>query len=131
MNDPARRAIEAECARLINLYANLYDASDWAAVAALYAEDGLMTRPTAPDVAITGCAAVLAAFAARPPRVSRHICANIVIEVEDESHARSESAMLLFSGVGAPLVGFFHDWFVLTVEGWRLTEQRGSIVFSD
>ena len=57
-DDPARldadvrRAIEWDCARLVSLYANLNDAADWAGVAALYAEDGVMTRPTAPDAPI-------------------------------------------------------------------------------
>ena len=130
MNDAARRAIEADCARLVNLYANLNDAADWAGVAALYAEDGVMTRPTAPDVAIVGRAAIQAAFAARPPRVTRHICANIVIDVEDATHARGESAMLLFTGATVPLVGSFHDRFVLTAAGWRFAERRGSIIFA-
>ena len=34
---------------LIALYANLNDAARWDEVAALYTEDGSMTRPTAPD----------------------------------------------------------------------------------
>ena len=38
-----RRAIEWDCAKLINLYASLNDEGRWAEVAALYAEDGSMT----------------------------------------------------------------------------------------
>jgi ketosteroid isomerase-like protein len=130
MMGDARRAIEADCTRLVNLYANLNDAGDWAGVAALYAEDGLMTRPTAPDAPIVGREAILAGFLARPARTTRHICANVVIEVESLTMARGESAMLLFTGAAAPLVGSFHDRFVLTAEGWRFAERRGSIVFS-
>ena len=37
-----QRAIEWDCARLINLYAQLNDAARWEEVAALYAPDGLM-----------------------------------------------------------------------------------------
>lgn len=129
--DPAeRRAIEAECARLINLYANLNDAADWVGVAALYAEDGVMTRPTAPDQPVVGRAAILAAFQARPPRTTRHFCTNIVIDVESATAARGESAMLLFTGSPAPLVGSFHDRFVLTDAGWRFAERRGSLHFT-
>jgi len=129
--DPTRRhAIEAECTRLINRYANLNDAADWSAVTALYAAEGVMTRPTAPDQPIVGHAAILAAFEARPPRTTRHFCTNIVIDVENETQARGESAMLLFTGAATPLVGSFHDHFVLTTEGWRFAERRGSILFA-
>ncbi|WP_404366910.1 nuclear transport factor 2 family protein [Sphingomonas sp. MMS24-J45] len=131
IGDPAeRRAIEAECARLINLYANLNDAADWVAVADLYAPDGVMTRPTAPDQPVVGRDAILAAFQARPPRTTRHFCANIVIDVESATRARGESAMLLFTGAPAPLVGSFHDRFVLTDDGWRFAERRGSLHFT-
>ncbi len=129
VTDDERRTIEWECARLINAYANLNDAADWPAVAALYADDGVMTRPTAPDQPMTGRAAILAAFEARPPRTTRHICANIVITVEDADHASGESAMLLFTSAEAPIVGSFHDRFVRTSDGWRFAERRGSIVF--
>lgn len=131
MTADERRAAEADCARLIALYANLNDAARWDEVAALYAEDGVMVRPTAPDAPVTGRAAILAAFQARPPRVTRHVCSNVVIEVESADSARGESAMLLFTGGPAPLVGSFHDRFVRTAEGWRFAEWRGSLLFQD
>lgn len=131
MTADERRAAEADCARLIALYANLNDAARWDEVAALYAEDGVMVRPTAPDAPVTGRAAILAAFQARPPRVTRHVCSNVVIEVESADSARGESAMLLFTGGPAPLVGSFHDRFVRTAEGWRFAERRGSLLFQD
>lgn len=127
--DDERQTIEWACARLINAYANLNDAADWPAVAALYADDAVMTRPTAPDQPIIGRANILDAFQARPPRITRHICTNIVITAEDRDHARGESAMLLFTGAGLPLVGTFHDRFTRTPEGWRFAERRGSMVF--
>ena len=127
--DDARRAIEWECTRLVNLYANLNDAARWDEVAGLYAADGLMTRPSAPDVEIVGRAAILAAFTARPPRTTRHVCANIVIDAESATAARGTSAMLLFTGGPVPLVGGFTDRFVLTAEGWRFAERRGTLDF--
>ncbi|WP_375393274.1 nuclear transport factor 2 family protein [uncultured Sphingomonas sp.] len=130
LSDDGRRAIEADCARLINLYANLNDAARWPEVAALYAEDGLMTRPTAPDAPVVGRAAILAAFTARPPRTTRHVCANIVIDVDSATAARGRSAMLLFTGGPTPLVGGFEDRFVLTNEGWRFAARRGSLDFA-
>lgn len=131
MTADERRAAEADCARLIALYANLNDAARWDEVAALYAGDGVMVRPTAPDAPVSGRAAILSAFQARPPRVTRHVCSNVVIEVESADSARGESAMLLFTGGPAPLVGSFHDRFVRTAEGWRFAERRGSLLFQD
>lgn len=129
MTPGERLAIEWQCARLICEYANLNDDARWEDVAALYAEDGWMTRPTAPDDRIVGRAAILAAFEARPARTTRHICSNIVIDVESPARARGRSAMLLFVEPGAPIVGSFDDGFVLTDEGWRFTERRGSLTF--
>lgn len=141
MDDSTRRAIEADCARLINLYANLNDRADWPAVAALYAEDGVMTRPSAPDQPVEGRDAILASFLARPARASRHACANIVVTVESETAASAESMILLFTGTAAedgglpmrdpkgPMVGEYRDRFVKTAEGWRFAERRGSLTF--
>lgn len=129
MSPDERRAIEADCARLIALYANRNDAADWAGVAALYAEGGVMTRPTAPDAPVVGRAAILAAFQARPPRKTRHVCSNVVIDVVSPTEATGESAMVLFQPEGAPLAGSFHDRFVLTAEGWRFAERRGSLAW--
>lgn len=133
-------AIEWECARLINRYALLNDAGKWEELVALYAGDGLMTRPTAPDAPITGREALLAAFTARPPRASRHLVTNIVVTVESANEARAESVIALYTGSGgggdalpaldgAPLIGSYRDRFTLTPEGWRFAERRGSLDF--
>jgi hypothetical protein len=130
MTDDERRAIEWECTRLINLYANLNDEARWVEAAALYAEDGLMTRPTAPDAPIVGREALLAAFLARPPRTSQHVVGNIVVEVESEHAASAKSAILLFTGKeGPPLVGTYRDRFVRTDEGWHFAERRGALTW--
>jgi hypothetical protein len=131
IEDAERRAIEHECARLVALYANLNDEARWDEVAALYAEDGVMYRPTAPDQGVVGREAILAAFKARPPRTTRHVCSNVVIDVDGPATARGTSAMLLFTAADAPpLVGSFHDRFCLTAEGWRFAERRGSLIFT-
>lgn len=129
MTPEDRRAIEQDCARLVSLYANRNDAARWHDVAMLYAPDGRMARPTAPDEWIAGRDAILAAFLARPPRATRHVCSNIVIDVLGPDEAVGESAMLLFTGDPAPKVGSFHDRFILTGEGWRFAERRGSLLF--
>ncbi|MCJ2181780.1 nuclear transport factor 2 family protein [Novosphingobium sp. 1949] len=125
----AVRAIEHDCARLVARYANRNDAADWEAVAALYAPDGRMARPSAPDDWIVGREAILAAFAARPARTTRHVCSNVEITVLDADTALGESAMLLFTGDAAPRVGSFLDRFVRTGEGWRFAERRGTMTF--
>lgn len=129
MKNKDRRAAEADCARLIALYANLNDEARWDEVAELYAEDGVMVRPTAPNAPVAGREAILEAFKARPPRTTRHVCSNVVIDVESDSTARGTSAMLLFTGEAVPLVGSFHDRFILTDDGWRFAERRGSLIF--
>ena len=130
LNPDERRAIEWDCARLVARYANLNDEGRWEELAALYAEDGVMTRPSAPDVEILGRAAILAAFRARPPRTTRHFCSNVVIDVEDADHARGTSAVVLYTGATPPAVGSFHDRFVRTAEGWRFRERRGTMIFT-
>lgn len=125
----AVRAIEHDCARLIARYANRNDAADWEALAALYAAGGRMARPTAPDDWIAGREAILAAFRARPARLTRHICSNVEITVVDADTALGESAMLLFTGEGPPRVGSFLDRFVRTQDGWRFAERRGFLTF--
>lgn len=142
MTDEERRAIEWDCTRLISLYANRTDRRAWEEVAALYTEDGLMARPTAPDDPIIGRQALLTAFRARPPRVTRHVCADIVVTVESARAASAESVVLIFTGepdpagglpsrdAGPPMVGEFHDRLVLTNEGWRFSERRGRLSFS-
>lgn len=131
VSDDERRAIEWECATLVARYANLNDSADWEGAAALFATDGRFARPTAPDQFVEGRESILAGFQGRPPRVTRHVCSNIVIDVESPTTARGESAMVLWTAADKPpIVGSFHDRFVLTDEGWRFAERRGSLTFS-
>lgn len=121
---------ERACERLIIDYAALNDAGEWAAVAALYVGDGRMSRPTAPDDFIEGREAILAAFNARPARASRHICANIRIMVSAPTTATATSQILLFTGPDqAPKVGSYQDRLILTADGWRFVERKGSLDF--
>lgn len=126
-----RLQAERSCERLILDYAALVDADDWAAVAALYTATGRMSRPTAPDHFIEGRAAILAGFLARPPRVTRHICANIRVTVISAVEAIATSQLLLFTSADAPpLVGSYADRMVDEGEGWRFAERRGSLDFT-
>ncbi|MEP7349815.1 MAG: nuclear transport factor 2 family protein [Sphingorhabdus sp.] len=121
---------ERACEKLIIDYAALNDAGDWDAVAGFYTDDGRMSRPTAPDDFVEGRAAILAAFKNRPARTTRHICSNIRVTVESEDGATAASQILLFTGSDqAPLVGSYVDRLVLTGQGWRFAERRGSLDF--
>jgi SnoaL-like protein len=140
--DPAeRRAIEADCERLIKHYVNLNDAQDWPAVAALYTEGARFARPSRPGEFVHGRAAILASLRARPPRAQRHVIANIVVDVESPSSARAFSVIVLYQGEAAaegelpalgadsPVIGTFTDRLVLTADGWRFAERIGGLDF--
>jgi ketosteroid isomerase-like protein len=141
MNDAERRAIEADCEKLIKRYVNLNDAQDWEGVAALYTPDARFARPSRPGEFIEGRAAILASFTARPPRAQRHVIGNTVVDVEDADHARAFSVIVLYMGdvpedgglpakdAKSPLVGTFTDRLVRTPEGWRFAERVGGLDF--
>jgi hypothetical protein len=132
---------KAAIAELIVRYAALNDTGNWEALAALYTEDGRMSRPTSPDDFIVGRAAILAAFKSRPPRAARHFVANILTTLESETRARASSQILLFTGATAddgglpiqsaapPLIGSYDDTLVRTQDGWRFAERRGRLDF--
>jgi len=130
---------KAAISELITRYAALNDAGDWDGVAALYTDDGRMSRPSAPDDCIAGRAAILAAFRARPLRAARHIIANVLVTLNSDTEARATSQILLFTGVSAgdglpvqsamPLVGTYRDRLMRTPHGWRFLERRGSLDF--
>lgn len=141
MTDEERRAIEADCERLIRLYVNLNDAHDWPAVAALYTADARFARPSQPGVFIEGRQAILESFLARPARAQRHVIANTVVDVDDADTARAFSVIVLYQGdpaaegelpamsANSPLVGTFTDRLVRTSEGWRFAERAGGLDF--
>ncbi len=141
MDEIGRLIAEQACTRLILTYASLLDAYQWDDVAALYVPEGRMSRPTAPDDFLVGREAILASFKARPPRISRHICSNIIVTPESDSRALAVSQILLFTGSAAPdggvpvqsasppMVGTYQDVMVKTADGWRFESRRGSLEF--
>lgn len=141
MTESERRAVEADCERLIRQYVNLNDAQEWEAVAALYTQDARFSRPSKPGEFIEGRAAILASFKARPPRAQRHIISNTVVDALDADTARAFSVIVLYMGDAAqdgglpvrdpagPLIGTFRDLIVRTPEGWRFKERVGGLDF--
>jgi len=127
------------CARLIAQYAWLNDERRFEELVALFTEDAVLYRPSAPERAIEGRAAILEAFCKRPPdTVTFHVCSDVVIDVLDARTARGRSRILLLSAArpaqGAPapdaartpVPGVFRDSFRLTAQGWRFAERRGA-----
>jgi hypothetical protein len=142
MTHEERRAIEANCERLIKHYVNLNDAQEWEAVAALYTSDARMGRPSQPGTFVEGRDDILAGFNARPPRAQRHVVANVVVDVMDARTAQAFSVIVLYQGepasgagelpamsANSPLVGWYRDKLVLTDEGWRFAERIGGLDF--
>jgi len=134
-----RTAIERACARLISEYAYLNDQRRYEELAALFTPDALLFRPSAPDHAIAGIEAILAAFRKRPADVMTfHVCTDIIVSVDDAASARGQSRILLLSAkrpaedgpspaaAETPVPGVFHDRFRLTESGWKFAERRGS-----
>lgn len=139
MSNDDHAAIERACARLISEYAYLNDQRRYEELAALFTPDGLLFRPSAPDQAIIGTDAILAAFRKRPLELMTfHICTDIIVSVDDAESARGQSRILLLSAkrpaedgprpaaFDAPVPGVFYDRFRLTASGWKFAERRGS-----
>lgn len=130
--------VRQACTYLISHYAYLNDERRFEELAALFAEDALLYRPSAPDQAIEGRQAILEAFRKRPPdTMTFHVCTDILIDVQGEQVAVGRSRILLLSatrpphGTSAsvqanmPVPGVFRDIFRLTEEGWKFAERRG------
>lgn len=138
MDETGAWVAKSAIAELIVRYAALADAADWEALAALYAEDGRMSRPTAPEDFVCGRGAILDSLRARPPRIVRHIVANVLVSLQDDVNATATSQILLYTGtsdgsgppvlsIAAPLVGTYRDRLVRASGAWRFLERRGSV----
>lgn len=133
-------ADELACQRLVHDSAAFNDARDWAALAALYTDDAVLTRPNGEQV--VGREAIQASYAAGPPnRRTRHIVANFRFDSDHDSTARGHSSVVVYAWdatsepdprFGHPLdprvvIGDFHDDFVRTAAGWRITGRRATL----
>jgi ketosteroid isomerase-like protein len=128
-----RYAAERACARLVVAYGYLNDARDFDALIDLFTEDATLYRPSAPERAIVGRAAILAAFQARAADLSTfHVCSDILVDIEDAASAAGRSRILMLSSargaaVTAPSAGTFRDRFRLTADGWKFSERCGAL----
>jgi hypothetical protein len=126
---------ENEIARLVTRYAVLNDDGDFAGLAAMYLPGGRLMRPSGGDP-VVGPDAIRASYEARPPRTSRHLVTNIVVELVSDQEATCRSALLLYTAApgeepapaAAPaLLGGFRDRLMRTPEGWRFAERIGFV----
>ena len=143
MTDLEELLIERACERLIVDSATHNDQRDWPALAALYAEDGVVVRPNGQR--LEGRAAIEAAYAAGPgARVTRHVCGNLRVHVDGPESAHATTVVVIVSGTRSDdpdvtfgivpnehhLVGEFADRFTRTDAGWRIAERRASMVMN-
>lgn len=132
-------SIQHACTRLISQYAYLNDERRFDELSQLFTEDAVLYRPSAPEQAIRGRAAILQAFQKRPANaMTFHVCSDVLIDVEDETRAAGRSRILLLSATRSgdgqlaaveskmPVPGVFHDVFRLTAQGWQFAERRGA-----
>jgi hypothetical protein len=131
-------SIRQACTDLIVRYAWLNDERRFEELAAMFTEDARLYRPSAPEQAIEGRAAILEAFRKRPlEAITFHVTSDVLVEVQGAERAQARSRILLLSAtrpqeagalpleVKAPVPGVFRDSFALTAEGWKFSERRG------
>ena len=89
--------IETACRDTITRTARRVDAQDYEGFAALFTEDGVLQRPGGEPLA--GRAAIVAAYRARPAsRITRHLLAGTVVDVQSADEAIAFSNVLLWAG---------------------------------
>lgn len=131
-------AIRQACADLVARYAYLNDERRYDDLADLFTDDAVLYRPSAPDQAVAGRPAILAAFRNRPASAATfHVTSDVVIDVAGAALAHGRSRILMLGGTRAPdgaalpvdvrppVPGVFHDVFTLTGQGWKFAERRG------
>ncbi len=127
-----------DCEQLVYRAARLTDLGRWEELAAMYLKDGKLLRPSDPDNPIVGRQAILDSLRARPPRVTRHLLGNILVQATSATAAHVSSTVILFSGAATgeklpvkgqkALVGHFEDDVVLAGDTWAFAVRQGSMV---
>lgn len=136
--------IVQQCTHLCARFAHVNDGRDFDALAALFTEDAVFARPSAPDQLIRGRAAIDAQFRARPAnKRTRHFCANTFVTVISATEAKAHTYVKLYTaaepetkGAIAPadakqIIGAYDDTIVRDSDGvWRFKERIGSLAMS-
>jgi SnoaL-like domain len=136
MNDMERMLAEHACERIIRCYCRHADLGEHAKAAEQFLADGRLEMPNGQR--FEGKAAIRDRLASQPAtQISRHLIANVVVEVRDADHASATSYLLMYRGVAegpavgqalplgdAFLLGQYEDEFVKTGEGWKFASRR-------
>lgn len=128
-----RLLIEAECRRLMTRYCRLIDAYDHPALLKLWTPDALWISVNGEMRGI----AEIAAYLDRKPRgLSRHLCGNSVIEIEDETRASGSCDFIVHVGEddpdqpglrrfrARPIIGRYDDAYRKIDGRWLFAERR-------
>jgi hypothetical protein len=135
LTDLERMLAEEACRRQIIRFARLNDVGDHEALAALFTQNAVFARPSAPDAPMVGREAILSSLFSRPPRLTRHVMSNIEVDIQAPERATARSVISLYQGdngaspaaIQAVLIGAYDD-MLHKVEGqWLFSERRGSL----
>ncbi|MGA0600974.1 nuclear transport factor 2 family protein [Caulobacter sp. KR2-114] len=140
MDDVERLLIERACARLVARYCHLVDHGEAERVADLFTEDGTWSSP---EQMMDGREAIARGFRRRQDnrgRISRHVCENLLVEVQDAERAAGVVYLTLYREDGPPgrpyatalvpaLIGEYRDVFVRTPDGWRIRSRETVVSF--
>ncbi len=131
-----RIAAERECERLTYRYCEAVDFGHASRLADVFAEDGVFDNG---DLHLVGREQVRRVFAERElvrALRTRHVCTNIHVEVTGPTDATGVVYLTLYRRRGPEdwsvpvpetspaVVGSYHDAYVRTDEGWRISARR-------
>lgn len=123
-------SIERECLHLISDYCTLWDSRNINSWLDLYHAD--MTFEAAGTPPVEGLEKLRASLIKRPPSgpLSRHISANVVVNVHDAESASGRCAMILYKSepeTTTPLapegISDFEFEFIKTDDGWKILRR--------
>ena len=137
MSDQSDLSNTLRCEQLVYRAARHTDLGHWESLAALFVPDGKLYRPSDPQHPIVGRQAILESLRARPPRTTRHLLTNVIVELHSPTSAHISSTVTLFTagaakGAGAVptqkiLVGNFEDDVSLEGGDWAFICRGGSM----
>lgn len=130
---------EAACTQLCVEFANALDADDYVRVVDVFTPDATIVATT--GEAVQGRDAILASLSTRPAMRTRHCCSNIRITLNADGSATGLCYVVCFKNFGEeaargvsttpmPIVADYHDTYVFTEEGWRISERRIAMIFN-
>ncbi|SEG85675.1 nuclear transport factor 2 family protein [Marinobacterium lutimaris] len=133
--------IERDLTRLVLDAAHFADSREFRQLAELFVEEGVLYRPTAPEKPLLGREAIFESYNARPEhRLTRHLCSNFRIDIQNAESARVRCYAQVFGAdkredagdhLGPPaeakiMLGEFDDLCVFEAGRWLIAERRAS-----